>query len=403
MSNNAFKANKALPSWRALTQHKVLAKGDHDEVARLNFLTHLNVHLSSVVLPGVKTAYEQQVKPQFIQDSGREPSSRHEIREVMAHNGYYQFWSALRRNTMEMRHQAGRAQVLRQIEEIVDNVDRLNEGASTLKLDEKITIPDNVGSVDIHCQPGCYHTEYFDNDVTVAASYDLGLFVTTAGLLGGLSDGGGQGIANWLKTEHSGFTPKRILDIGCTIGHNAVPLAQAFPDAEVIAIDVARPSLRYGHARARALGVENISFVQANGEHLPQYEDHSFDLITTSMFLHESSHSAMPKVLATIERLLKPGGLMLHLEQPQYAGMGLFEQFMRDWDTYNNNEPYWGPMHDLDLAKIVDNAGFNGDDMFEVGVTSKVDESIFGKREQGESGEDYGRAPVWNAFGLWKN
>ncbi|MCC5825078.1 class I SAM-dependent methyltransferase [Alkalimonas sp.] len=393
---------KTIPSWQALTQHDVFPEANHDEVARMNVLTHLNYHLSARVLPGVKQSYEQRVKPAFVKAHGREPESRHEIRQAMQQDSYFQFWSALRRNTMEMRHQAGRAMVLRQIDRIVSKVDALNQDAATLQLDDSIPVPDNIRDVDIHCQPGCYYTEYFANDVTVAASYDAGLFVTTAGLLGALSDGGGKAIANWLAQEHPGFKPRKILDIGCTIGHNIVPLAQAFPDAEVIAVDVARPSLRYAHARAKALGVNNITFVQANAEHLPQFANESFDLITTAMFWHETSHQAMPAILRTIERLLKPGGLTLHLEQPQYQGMGLYEQFIRDWDTYFNNEPYWGPMHDLDLKQMLADAGFQVDELFDVGVVSKVDEAIFGKREAGESGEDYGRAPVWNAFGLWK-
>lgn len=393
---------KTLPSWNALTKHDVFPHANHDEVARLNFLTHLNVHLSADILPGVRTAYEKKAKPEFEKKQGREPENRHEIRQSMLQNGFFQMWSALRRNTMEMRHQAARAQVLRQIESLVDKVNALNKGDGNLVLNDAVNIPPNVGSVDIHCQPGCYYQEYFEDDVTVAASYDVGLFATTAGMLGGLSDGGGQAIGKWLLEENSDFTPRRILDIGCTVGHNAVPLAQAYPDAEVIAIDVARPSLRYAHARAKALGVTNIQFVQANAEDLSNYADQSFDLITTSMFLHETSHQAMPKILKNINRLLKPGGLMLHLEQPQYEGMDLYQQFIRDWDSFFNNEPYWGPMHDLDLSAMFTQCGFHGEDMFEIGLVSLVDESIFGKREKGDAGEDYGRAPVWNAYGLWK-
>jgi len=393
---------KPLPSWNVLSKHDVFPEANHDEVSRLNFLTHLNVHLSANILPGVKTVYEKTVLPEFIEDTGHEPTSRHDIRQAMLKHPYFQMWSGLRRNTMEMRQQAGRAQVLRQIEQLVDKVESYNKNADTLQLNDAITIPPNVGAVDIHCQPGCYYKEYFDNDVTVAASYDLGLFVTTAGLLGALSDGGGKAITHWLEKEHAGFKPKRILDIGCTVGHNALPLAQAFPDAEVIAVDVARPSLRYAHARAKSLNVNNITFVQANAEDLPQYQNESFDLITTSMFWHETSHKSMPNIFKTINRLLKKGGLTLHLEQPQYTNMGFYEQFIRDWDTYFNNEPYWGPMHELDLKTVLNDCGFNGNDMFEVGVVSLIDEKIFGKREAGDAGEDYGRAPVWNAFGLWK-
>ena len=108
----------------------------------------------------------------------------------------------------------------------------------------------------------------------------------------------------------------------------------------------------------------------------------------------------MPKILKNIQRLLADGGLNLHLEQPQYAGMDVYQQFIRDWDTYFNNEPYWGPMHELDLPKVFTECGFDSNDLFDVGVVSKVDEKIFGKPKT--DGEDYGRSPVWNALGLWK-
>ena len=43
-------------------------------------------------------------------------------------------------------------------------------------------------------------------------------------------------------------------------------MAQAFSDAEVIAIATAAPALRYGHARARSLGTDNIRYGQANAK-----------------------------------------------------------------------------------------------------------------------------------------
>ncbi|WP_240464806.1 class I SAM-dependent methyltransferase [Paraferrimonas sp. SM1919] len=388
---------RALPSWRKLEAHPLLANVDHDQAARLNFLTHLNVHLSKTMVPSMKDAYEQQVKP-FIE----QPQTRHDIRKAMLNNGFFQMWSALRRNTMEMRHQLGRAIVLPQAKALAAKVQHYNQGQSSLQLDENIEQPINGAIVDIHCQPGGYHTEYFSDDVSVAASYDLGLFVTTAGLLGSLSDGGGQAIVNWLQSEHPKFQPKRILDLGCTIGHNVLPLAQAYPQAQVVAVDTARPSIRYAHARAKALGVENITFVQANAENLSQYADGSFDLITTSMFLHELSSSALANISKECYRLLAQGGLNLHLEQPQYAGMELFEQFMRDWDTLFNNEPFWGPMHDLELDQVFTKAGFDAGSVFSVGVVSKVDPAIFGSDANKGEAQDYGRAPIWNAYGLWK-
>ncbi|MGV8959799.1 MAG: class I SAM-dependent methyltransferase [Stenotrophomonas sp.] len=387
------------PSWQHVGRHAVFPESGHDDTARFDFLANLNGYLATQVSPKVRESYDKRVKPAFEKAAGRAPENRHEVRKAMALDPIYQTWSALRRSTMEMRQQAGRGLVLRQIDALIEKTRQLNNASPGLQLDASVEVPRYVSAVDIHCMPGGYHTELLADDVSAAANYDAGIFATTGGMLGRYNDGGGQALAQWLKSEHPDFKPRRILDLGCTVGHNVVPLAQAFPDAEVIAVDVATPMLRYAHARARSLGVNNISFRQANAEAL-DYPDGHFDLIMTSMFWHESSAKAMPKKLREINRLLAPGGLTAHLEQPQYHGMDPFEQFIRDWDTYNNNEPFWGVMHEYDLQKMMAAAGFDPDRYFETKVHGVVDREIF--PEAGEKGEDYGRAALWTMFGAWK-
>ena len=387
------------PSWQHVGRHAVFPQSAHDDTARFDFLANLNGYLSTRLSPKVRESYEKRVKPAFEQREGRAPESRHEVRKAMAADPVYQTWSALRRNTMEMRQQAGRGMVLRQLGPLIDKVRQINETSPGLQLDPSVQVPRYVSAVDIHCMPGGYHTELVPGDVLAPANYDSGIFATTGGMLGRWNDGGGQALAQWLKKEHPQFKPRRILDLGCTVGHNAVPLAQAFPDAEVIAIDVAAPMLRYAHARARSLGVENINFRQANAEAL-DYPDGHFDLISTAMFWHESSSKAMPRKLKEIHRLLADGGLTAHLEQPQYTGMDVYEQFVRDWDTYNNNEPFWGVMHEYDLRKMMTEAGFDPERYFETAARGVVDPDIF--PEAASDGEDYGRAALWTMFGAWK-
>jgi ubiquinone/menaquinone biosynthesis C-methylase UbiE len=386
------------PAYDEVGKHAVFPQANHDERARFNFLANLNGHLASQVLPGVATAYEARAKKRFAKAHGQEPQTRKELRACMEADGYYQAWSSIRRNTMEMRQQAGRSLVLRQIDDINARARALNDGDSNLRLDDSIRIPPYVSAVDIHCMPGCYYSEIEAGDVSVGANYDCGLFVTTGGMLGRFNDGGGQALANWLKEQYAaGFKPKRILDIGSTVGHNIVPVAQAFPDTEIIAVDVAAPVLRYAHARAKSLGVNNIQFHQANAEAL-DFPDGSFDLIISCMFLHETSAKALPKILGETHRLLADGGKVLHIEQPQYdSDMSLFEQFMRDWDTYNNNEPFWGAMHDMDMYKQMADAGFDRDKMSALGLAAVVDESIFPSAANDDT-EDYGRKPAWHVY-----
>ena len=390
------------PPYLAVTRHAVFPTPSHDEAARFNFLANLNKYLSASVGQGNKLAYETRVLPAFRAEHGRDPQDRFEIRHAMNKDPWHRFWSALKRNSMEMRQQNGRSMVLRQLDELDAKARQFNEGRDTLKLDPAVQQPRYQTAVDIHCMPGGYHGEERPGDVSAGANYDCGIFATTAGGLGALSDGGGQALVEWIKRERPGWAPRRVLDIGATIGHNIVPLALAFPETEIIAIDTAAAVLRYGHARAQALGARNITFVQMNAEDLSAFPDGHFDWVQTTMFLHELSGKALPRILQEATRVLAPGGLILHLEQPQYSDdMPLYEQFIRDWDAFNNNEPFWSAMHALDLKRLMVEAGLPKDALFVTGVKAVVDREVFPEQANDDK-EDHGRAAVWNAYGAWK-
>ena len=387
------------PAYSAVARHGMFPTPSHDETARFNFLANLNKYLSASIGHGNARAYETRVLPAFVAEHRRNPADRFEIRRAMNRDPWHRYWSALKRNSMEMRQQNGRQMVLRQLDQLDGRARQYNEGRDTLVLDPAVELPRSQRAVDIHCMPGSYHGEERQGDVSAGANYDCGIFVTTAGGLGALSDGGGAALVEWAKRERPGWQPRRILDLGCTVGHNTVPLALAFPDAEVVAIDTAAPMLRYGHARAQALGARNLRFVQMNAEDMAAFPDGHFDWVQTTMYLHELSGTALPRVIREGVRVLAPGGLMLHLEQPQYSpAMPLYEQFIRDWDAFNNNEPFWSAMHALDLKRIMADAGLP--EVFVTGVRAVVDRAIF--PDQSEGAEDHGRAAVWNAYGAWK-
>ena len=391
------------PTYHKIQKHAVFPELTHDEHARYNFLANLNKHISQVILPANKLAFEQRVEPTFEAENGRKITDRDELKTAIKREPMYQTWSALRRSTMEMRQQAGRSIVLRQAHDLAAKVKALNAAKpQSLRLNPSLKIPHYISIMDNHCMPGSYHTELFEGDVSPAANYDTGLFVTTAGGLGKLTDGGGKAISSWVRTNYPDFSPKRILDIGCGMGHNTLPLAIAFPDAEVIGIDLGAPLIRYAHARAVALGIDNVQFMQMDAQ-FNDFAADSFDWIQTTMFLHETSNKAMFGIIKEIHKLLKKGGLTLHIEQPQYTPeMSLFEQFMRDWDAFHNNEPFWGAMHDVDVRDWMASAGFKKEDMLQFGAAAVNDNEDFTKPKPKEQ-EDFGRSAVWNVFGAWKN
>jgi ubiquinone/menaquinone biosynthesis C-methylase UbiE len=342
------------------------------------------------------------VEPAFKKEAGRDFQSRHEVRKALMKDPAWQWWSALRRANMENRQQAGRWVALRQAADLNEKARALTEGDPRLRLDPNFDLPRGVEAIDHHCMPGSYHTEIVPGDVTAAANYDAGIFATTGGMLGRYNDGGGAAVVQWVKENLPDFQPKRILDIGAGLGHNVIPIAQAFPEAEVVAVDAGAPMLRYGLARAKSLGVDNITFIQGDVASLEDFDDESFDWIQSTMFLHETSYKSLPQIFGETARLLKPGGVVLHVEQPQYtADMPYFEQAMRDWDAFYNNEPFWTKIHEINLDEWMERAGFSKDSLIHGGVAAVVDPEVFPEAAK-QSGEDYGRKAAWRLVGARK-
>jgi ubiquinone/menaquinone biosynthesis C-methylase UbiE len=385
------------PPFTDAHRHGVSPDPRHDEIARFNFLGTLNQHVATRVFPGNRVTYEARARPAFEHDHGRPPETRREVGEAMRHEPYYQFWSALRRTNQEMRQENGRAMVLRQLHDLIDRAQGFNQDAPTLKLDANVEIPRYLSGVDTHCMPGSYYTEIAPDDVAAGANYDLGLFISTGGLIGPWIDGAGRAMLAWLRREAPDFAPRRILDLGTGVGHNILPFARAFPQAEVVAVDVAAPMLRYGHARAQSLGITNVTFLQANAEDtgLPAG---SFDLVLTAMFWHETSAAALPRIMREIHRLQASGGLNLSLEQPPYRGMPAYDAFIRDWDSHYNNEPFWGTLHDMSMLDQLAAAGFDRAACFETTFEAVLEQKL----ETGmDKGKDFGRGGTWYGFGAW--
>ena len=381
--------------WHTIGRHDVLPAAQHDDMARFDVVAQINARVAQVLAPKVKAAYDSRARQGFRLRHGREPLDRHDVAEAMQREPAYRIFSLVRRNNMEIRQHAGRQLVAREAASLCDRARALNEGAATLRLNPTLETPRYVSAVDTHLMRGGYAAERMADDVTNPANYDAGMYATTGGAAGPWNDAAGRALVDWLKREHPQFKPRRIVDLGCGLGHNTLPLRAAFPEAEIIAIDVAAPMLRYGHARARSLGVSDITFMQADATSAP-VEENSCDLVFTTMVLHETSRQALPRFFSEAHRLLRAGGLTVHLEQPPYRGLDPFEQFMRDWDGRFNNEPFWSALHESDLPALLVKAGFGAHNVFESRCSAlPPSQSVI-------QNEDFGRAPSWYVVGAWQ-
>ncbi|MCH2411038.1 class I SAM-dependent methyltransferase, partial [Myxococcota bacterium] len=90
-----------------------------------------------------------------------------------------------------------------------------------------------------------------------------------------------------------------------------------------------------------------------------------------------------------------------HGEVPQYAGMDPYDAFILDWDTYNNNEPFWGTVHDMDLKALAIGAGFDEENLIETFAPSSFAEAEAQRTHQFQGG-DFGGGGHWFAFGALK-
>ncbi len=390
------------PVYNNAQKHAVFPDVSQDEKARFNFLTALQQHLASTVELGNKAAFDKRVKLQSLARTGRDFKTPEQVGEAMSQDLYYQMWSALQRSAQEMIQQAGRSVVLRQIENLVEKVKQYNaQRPETLSLDPSLVIPHYLTRVDHQCMPGGYHTEYIADDVTNAAVEEITGSLEIGKGSGLLSDGKGYAVVDWLKKNYPDFKPKRILDIGCGIGNNTLPLAVGYPEAEVVGIDASAVALRYAHARATALKTPNVRFVQANAETLP-VDNGSFDWVQSTMFLHTTSASAINAVVRETYRVLTSGGLMLHVcPAPYPPGTSLFEQFMGNWETFNNNEPFLGVVHKMDQVEWMKSAGFLERNLLQFGLSVASNND---NKSQSLVDHSYGHGVLTtqNAFGAWK-
>jgi ubiquinone/menaquinone biosynthesis C-methylase UbiE len=391
--------------------HELAAPPHRDERTRQEFVASLRHHVLDDMSKSMRDRYEQQIKPAFERDRGRPPEDGEEVHDAMLDDPYFCFYSAIRYSAQQMVFQSVIPLIDRNLDELNTKVGAIRASAEkpdgTLTLNPTLKIPRNVSNIDVHLSPGSYHTEYQDDDASAGAIYDNSINVFAFNQMGRDIDDIGHTFANYVKVAYPNFAPARILDAGCTIGHNTVPWAQNFPDADVTGIDISPGLLRYASARAKSLGA-SVNFTQMNVTAL-DYPDNSFDVVFSSMFLHELPLKDIRAYFKEAFRVLKPGGLLLTMELPPNSKMEAYDRFYLDWDCYYNKEPYYKPFRDQDCTKLCADAGFNADTFFEMVLpryTYTPHEEFAAEVKAGPTFDDRtGRLSDeirWYGFGIWK-
>lgn len=128
------------------------------------------------------------------------------------------------------------------------------------------------------------------------------------------------------RYDHAG--PIHILDLGCGSGEITRRLAERYPQASLLGIDILESNLAPARAANARFG-ERVRFVQGDAFALQQ-PDHAFDLVVCRHL--SQAVPEFPRVLAEIDRVLRPGG-WLHLLSEDYAMLHL-PQALGDPDAF---------------------------------------------------------------------
>jgi len=389
-------------------EHGLTVERTHDEHSRQTYVSTLRMHILNNIGSGLREVYDGKVKPEYESEKGYPPEDEHQVRKAMMKNGYCRTWSSMMRACQEMIWNSIIPSIERAQPNLNKRASKLSENAKgSLNLNPKLSIPPYQKGCDIHLMPGNYHTDRGNFDVSQGALYDRGVYVYAAGNGGDMGDTIGRSLAEHLKLRFPDFKPSRILDIGCTVGHNILPFTDVYPDSEIHAIDLSAPVLRYAHGRAESLN-RVMHLHQMNGEDM-SFEDESFDMVLSVVTFHETSRQAMKNILKECHRVLKPEGLMIHMELPRTAEMDPFDAFYIDWDCYYNNEPFYQAFTSTNMEDSFAEAGFERNKYMEV-TTPDIYVLPYKEFKKAAVDPDYkkerygrmGESVHWTGWGNWK-
>ncbi|MDF0553272.1 class I SAM-dependent methyltransferase [Kamptonema sp. UHCC 0994] len=144
--------------------------------------------------------------------------------------------------------------------------------------------------------------------------------------------------------------PRRILDLGCGTGSTTLMLKQAFPQAEVIGIDLSPYMILVAEMKAQKAGL-NIQWRHGNAEQTG-FSNASFDLVTASLLFHETPPTVSQSILRESFRLLTVGGQIIVLDGNQKTLR------QTEWLTDVFEEPYIKSYAAGNLDAWMGSAGF---------------------------------------------
>lgn len=314
------------------------------EQARYDFVSGLMKFNSTGIGAGMTSYFE---KNKHLITS---PPQMADVKELMENAPIYQFGAFFERSNHQLMFETILDILEARKDDVMEWLNAYNEPGAlgSLELNPGLGIPVYYRNLDIHTQPGNYHSHYGG----FLYHWMIGPFLVDRDE----NDDMGWDLANGLpKGDY-----KRILDLGCGIGKSTFPYCDLYPDADIYGLDYAAGMLKYGHKLAESRG-KKVHFVQRMAEE-PGFEDESFDLITALWLFHEVPKKSMQKIVREAHRLLKPGGVFAMMESPPYKVMNEeyspLTEFLLDSTARRMHDPFIRVLMRMERPDLLKEGGF---------------------------------------------
>jgi len=307
------------------------------------FILDAKKYWSTVLYSTLKSDYRRRVR-----STGREPHSAADVQALIGDTTLYRYYAWLERHLQRFKysgryglvpyHRERAAALLAPLEQAADD--------PRLELDPDLVLPPYCAAVDIHQHPGGVWGEPIAGLV-----YERGARSTTP-MMGSRHRDLHQRFTDLVS---EGGISDRILDMGCGFGKSTKPFYETFPEAEIEAVDLAAPCLKLACHDAVQAQAQNVRFRQMNAYETDYAED-SFDLVTSTMLIHELPPKEIDRLFDEAHRVLAPGGRMVHLDF--HVLPDAFAQFIHYGHGRRNNEPFMQPWAEMDVAAVLAAKGF---------------------------------------------